>query len=82
MKNLIFNLLSNRELYLDLMGNGIVGPRNVTVGLEQGFPLSPLLFNTLEMSIIFLKEMSKSFNMRMTLLYMQVGPIYPILSGK
>ena len=43
--NLIFTLLLNREAYVIDSKSNIIGPVNLTTGLAQGSPLSPLLFN-------------------------------------
>lgn len=43
--NLIFNILNNRLLYVRSKDGSVEGPNSTSLGLAQGSPLSPLLFN-------------------------------------
>ena len=43
--NLIYRILDNINVYIKDREGEIIGPKRATVGLVQGSPLSPLLFN-------------------------------------
>ena len=45
LRNIIFQILNDRQIFIRDCDGNIIGPRTGNMGLPQGSPLSPILFN-------------------------------------